>query len=405
MALYAFDGTWNDAKSGEDLQYANTNVVRFFQAYDRNTAAAARSAGTPAVTNFYVAGVGTRYDVLGHALGGTFGLGELGRIREAYDRLCLSWASGDTTIDIVGFSRGAATTLDFAHYVQQMGIRAPGSDDIVEANPHINFLGVWDVVAAFGLANLGNELLNFGHHLCLPKANLRYCCHALALDETRLSFLPTRLPGADEVWFRGAHSDIGGGNGNRGLNDITLRWMFRKAKACGLPILDADITALEPSVVPPHAATKLRIPVRAVASVDPKHYTVSPMEGWTSPPSTCPVESETDEQCTTERGGGGIELLPPEARRRVAAMWEAADAVAQGSGFNLLHVREWLLTLFEGRVQLVTTDAELTLARANVGLLITTAVTGAVRRDFRVLQEFFLNEALFSLPHLYPLTD
>ena len=27
------------------------------------------------------------------------------------------------------------------------------------------------------------------------------------------------------------------------------------------------------------------------------------------------------------------------------------------------------------------------------------------RRDFRVLSEFFLNDALFRLPHLYPVTD
>src|SRR5207248_8955640 len=90
------------------------------------------------------------------------------------------------------------------------------------------FSGVWDVVAAFGLANLGNTALNVGHHLSLPKANLQYCFHAMALDERRLPFLPTRLSGACEVWFRGVHSDVGGGNGNRGLNDIALKWMMSK---------------------------------------------------------------------------------------------------------------------------------------------------------------------------------
>ena len=39
-----------------------------------------------------------------------------------------------------------------------------------------------------------------------------------------------RLNGAEEVWFRGVHSDIGGGNDNRGLNDITMKWMMLKAK-------------------------------------------------------------------------------------------------------------------------------------------------------------------------------
>ena len=87
---------------------------------------------------------------------------------------------------------------------------------MVEPNPKIRFLGVWDVVAAFGLANLGNTALNIGHHLSVPKSNLQYCFHALALDERRPSFSPTRLHGALEVWFRGVHSDVGGGNDNTG---------------------------------------------------------------------------------------------------------------------------------------------------------------------------------------------
>ena len=37
MALYAFDGTWNEAKTTEDPSYRNTNVVRFFNAYAKNT--------------------------------------------------------------------------------------------------------------------------------------------------------------------------------------------------------------------------------------------------------------------------------------------------------------------------------------------------------------------------------
>ena len=235
MALYAFDGTWNEAKTSDDKAYKNTNVFRFYEAYH----AASNQ------NDFYVPGVGTRFDALGHVFGGAFGLGELPRIKEAYARLCENWANGDRVIDVVGFSRGAATTLDFCHHVLESGIRKPGTDEVVEAQPQIRFLGVWDVVGAFGLANLGNTELNIGHHLELPKANLQYCFHALALDERRPSFLPTRLPGAQEVWFRGVHSDIGGGNGNRGLNDITLKWMFSKAKAAGLPLellsFDVDV--------------------------------------------------------------------------------------------------------------------------------------------------------------------
>ncbi len=162
MALYAFDGTWNAAKDGDDQDPKNTNVARFFRRYHRHS-------GTD---DFYVAGVGTRFDTIGKILGGAFGLGVLPRINEAYEHLCKVWPT-DKIIDIVGFSRGAATTLDFCHVIQERGIRRPGSDEVIEANPAIRFLGLWDVVAAFGLANLGNTALNIGHHLSLPKSQLQ----------------------------------------------------------------------------------------------------------------------------------------------------------------------------------------------------------------------------------------
>src|SRR4051812_4401314 len=37
MALYAFDGTWNEAKTDDDPQFRNTNVFRFFEAYRRRS--------------------------------------------------------------------------------------------------------------------------------------------------------------------------------------------------------------------------------------------------------------------------------------------------------------------------------------------------------------------------------
>ena len=39
------------------------------------------------------------------------------------------------------------------------------------------------------------------------------------------------------------HSDVGGGNGNRGLNWIALNWMFGDAKRAGLPIKPANVMA------------------------------------------------------------------------------------------------------------------------------------------------------------------
>ena len=194
------------ARKTTRTKYTNTNVFRFYQAYHKHSNAA----------DFYVAGVGTRFDLVGKIVGGVFGLGELPRINEAYDHLCAAWAAGDHTIDVVGFSRGAATTLDFCQRIQSDGIRRPDSDEVLEPNPQIRFWvsGTSSPRSAWPIS--ARTDLNIGHHLSLPKSSLKFCFHAMALDERRPSFLQTRLHGANEVWFRGVHSDVGGGNTNRG---------------------------------------------------------------------------------------------------------------------------------------------------------------------------------------------
>jgi hypothetical protein len=48
---------------------------------------------------------------------------------------------------------------------------------------------------------------------------------ALALDDRLETFRSTRVAGAYEVWFRGVHSDVGGGKNNPNLNNIALRWL------------------------------------------------------------------------------------------------------------------------------------------------------------------------------------
>jgi hypothetical protein len=397
MALYAFDGTWNSAKDGEDQVDMNTNVVHFHRAYH------ARSN----TNDFYVAGVGTRLDLAGRLFGGAFGLGELPRLNEGYDRLCENWANGDRTIDIIGFSRGAATTLDFCHMIQDRGIRTPGTDDVVEPSPEIRFVGVWDVVGAFGLASLGNVALNIGHHLSLPKSRLRYCFHALALDERRPSFLPIRLEGGCEVWFRGAHSDVGGGNGNRGLNDIALKWMISKGIASGLPLTAADLVGLQPNpAAVPDPSVKLPFPLRLVGALDRRHYTISPLHGWATPPSTCPVETDHDEQTASELGAGGIEVLPLAVQRRVAAIWEAASDAARGVGYSLDACKDLLLTLFQGRVPLVTNDDDLRRARHAAVRILAVAIDGAKQHGYsNTLPPFFVTEAIWKLPRTYPFTD
>ncbi len=300
MALYAFDGTLDDNRDeGTDAVGVakSTNIWKFYSAYDGQTAGAG-------LTNAYVPGVGTRLGAVGHVVGGAFGVGWLDRVNDAYDLLCKSYIKGDRIIDIIGFSRGAATALDFANKVAKRGIRQ--GDAVVEPVPKIRFLGLFDVVAAFGVANLGFAFseLNVGHHLELP-SNVEHCFHAMALDERRPAFVVTRVERAYEVWFRGVHSDIGGGNENVGLNNITLRWMYRKAMLVGLPFNELHISdeACHPlDRIRPNVFSDLsKLTWRDVGPADILHYTVAQHQVLPDEPCRtlvpgAPVETEAYER-------------------------------------------------------------------------------------------------------------
>ena len=235
MALYAFDGTWNEDEADA---LDDTNVVKFHNAYNERKE--------------YIKGVGTRFGAVGRLLGGVFGAGGKSRIEEMYDLLVENWqAHGDQTIDIIGFSRGAALALHFANVIDKAGIVAGGE---VVARPQIRFLGLWDVVASFGIPiNIGIRFqeLNLGFDL-QPPGNVACCYHAMALHERRQTFAVTRLdkgdlkPNVEEIWFRGVHSDVGGGNKNPRLNRIALAWMLSKARDHGLPIDAASVPDIGP---------------------------------------------------------------------------------------------------------------------------------------------------------------
>ncbi|NOT46091.1 MAG: DUF2235 domain-containing protein [Acidobacteria bacterium] len=228
MALYAFDGTWNLHRKDTSK---DTNVVWFRNAYQG--------------TQIYQAGVGTRLGALGRVLGGITGAGGHTRVARAREALRLNFDAGDRVIDIVGFSRGAALALHFANSIATQDV--PGHRR--SAGASIRFLGLWDTVPSFGVP--GNAV-NIGWNLGLPD-NVVACYHAMSLEERRPAF-PLHRPDARvqhaqqkgrlfEVWFRGVHSDVGGGNANPGLSSIPLNWMYAMGLASGLP-LDGGVIAL-----------------------------------------------------------------------------------------------------------------------------------------------------------------
>ncbi|MEW8403318.1 MAG: DUF2235 domain-containing protein [Candidatus Thiodiazotropha taylori] len=238
MALYAFDGTWNDSSAPDDERDIrnDTNVHRFRLRYGEN--------------HHYVDGVGTRYSIIGKIVGGVTGAGAQKRIEEHFQALKENFAAGDKTIDIIGYSRGAAISRMFVHYIDR------NFDDLIDNSgnhlphpPKIRFLGLFDTVASFGIPWNEDEH-NFETNI--PEI-VENTFHAMALDETRETFGIERCLGnrdkITEVWFRGGHGDIGGNatftghkgkESNRRRSNIALEWMLSKARGCGLPIITAD---------------------------------------------------------------------------------------------------------------------------------------------------------------------
>ena len=137
----------------------------------------------------------------------------------------------------------------------------------------VHFLGIWDTVKSYG--GLRPVMLRHLRHNPIGDA-IR---HAVALDEQRGWFDVTtwgrldldREPGAAwsrlsdseraatdaldiaEVWFRGCHSDVGGGNGDIKTERIALRWMLGEALTKGIGINDAGRSLLAPPLEPERA--------------------------------------------------------------------------------------------------------------------------------------------------------
>lgn len=134
--------------------------------------------------------------------------------------------------------------------------------------PEICFLGVWDTVAAYGLPmdEMTRGVSLFIWPLELPDRRLsskvKRACHAVALDDERTTFHPVLWTEegeagraaniADErisqVWFSGAHANVGGGYPDDSLAHVPLFWMIKQAQRCGLqfkqsPDAVADIEA------------------------------------------------------------------------------------------------------------------------------------------------------------------
>jgi len=218
---------------------------------------------------------GLQWPNLLKAYGVLMGRGINHQIRNAYGYLASRYRPGDK-IFLLGFSRGAYAVRSLAGIIDMIGLlrtdqaternirtayrhyectqTSEGAKTFAETHCHdnveIEMIGVWDTVKSLGLNapviwRLSIARNAFHNHEL--GASVKHGYQALAHDENRVAYSPvmwdseTDWPGhVEQMWFRGAHGDIGGQLGRqkkaRPLANISLVWILEKAEACGLPL-------------------------------------------------------------------------------------------------------------------------------------------------------------------------
>jgi uncharacterized protein (DUF2235 family) len=306
------DGTGNSA-----AKLFKTNVWRTYQALDLSR---------PDQIAFYDDGVGTSSFKPLALVGSAIGFGLARNVRELYAFVCRNYEPGDQ-IYMFGFSRGAFTIrvvngviasqgiikkTDFTderdlkrkvkwayrkyrekyptpplvplmrrirdtalwvleagktRYLQSDNLQPFHSNDAVNG-VKVEFLGLWDTVAAYGLPT--DEMTLGWDRWIWPLSmsdrdiwsGVKKACHALSLDDERNTFHPVlwnevkadvtpatraekctyqdqQTKHTDEetltqVWFAGVHANVGGGYPDDSLAHVPLRWIVNEARKTGL---------------------------------------------------------------------------------------------------------------------------------------------------------------------------
>ena len=313
------DGTGNSAIKGR-----GTNVFKLFEAVDLETHKFDPDA-TPQIA-IYDDGVGTEKFKPLKILSGATGWGLSRNVKHLYKELARVYDPGDD-IYMFGFSRGAFTVRTLVGFIQTCGLVDPErlqpktfgtlqqvvnkgykayrrcyrpklwrmlfgaktdangafkQEHSLPCDIPIRFLGVWDTVDAVGLPFRLSDVINatlyqfkFSDHKLSPL--VRRACQALAIDEPRESFTPllweedpqdrARI---QQVWFAGAHSNVGGGYPKQGMSLVALDWLLSQAERPLEPSPQRDV---EPAKLKGlRICASERQSFREHASVDDKLY-------------------------------------------------------------------------------------------------------------------------------------
>lgn len=267
--VLCFDGTWNTPDNNGDVGGdISTNVWKFFDSV------AEKDANGITQIKWYDEGVGTKW--YNKLRGGAFGVGLSTNIQEGYRFLAKIYEAGDE-IYALGFSRGAYTARSLVGLIRNSGLVTPDNlNKVSEAyqlyrtrDEHadgasavffrdnfarvvkIKCIGVWDTVGALGIPIESFEWFNksyYEFHDTELSSIVENAFHALAVDEWRESFAPTLWNPTvqphqhmEQVWFAGAHANVGGGYSQEQLSDIALAWMQARTASCGLAIDEKKI--------------------------------------------------------------------------------------------------------------------------------------------------------------------
>ncbi len=267
ILVVCIDGTWNapgqldkDPSDGKEKK-VQTNVAKTWEALSNDKLDANRPYGSICKLHFnagealYLNGVGSSGTLAWRRWQGSTGTGTSERILHAYRFLAERWQPGDRIFGF-GFSRGAFAVRSLAGLINAVGL--PVSNNLLTeedltallklyrdrshrpawtVEARVEFLGLWDTVSALAFGRFNDDYHEISPH------NVEHVCHALAIDEARKSFQPelweNKAPKdqkVKEVWFIGAHSNVGGSYSDANLSNIAFFWVLKDAVNLGLRI-------------------------------------------------------------------------------------------------------------------------------------------------------------------------
>ncbi|CCQ12801.1 putative orphan protein [Pseudoalteromonas luteoviolacea B = ATCC 29581] len=236
LLIFNFDGTGNEPRDSEQFAQepikedaAISNILKLHLLFGGKLHPHAPGFFDDQ-RSFYYAGIGAQGSAVKRVLNQILAprnIDVASILNEALQDFRAHYQAGDSIL-ITGFSRGAALARRFATCLEAW----------VEQQV---YLCVFDTVASLGLSKIakatcGSEHVIFSH--CDVAKNVEKALHCVSLDDKRRAFEPTLFnhsPKVKEIWFAGAHSDVGGGFYRDGLSDVCLRYAIEWLLALTTP--------------------------------------------------------------------------------------------------------------------------------------------------------------------------